>query len=81
LWASKWALLHPKRVGTLAVEGGDKEKQTSEIKTAAPMLDAIDIKGRTITADALLTQRDLAKYLVVERNADYHFRASLKIAV
>ena len=44
------------------------------------MLDAIDIKGRTITADTLLTQRDLAKYLIVERNADYHFGASLKIA-
>ncbi len=37
------------------------------------MLDAIDIKGRTITADALLTQRELAKYLVGERGAHYHF--------
>lgn len=26
-----------------------------------------------ITADALLTQRDFADYLVLERNADYHF--------
>lgn len=40
---------------------------------AAPMLDAIAIKGRTITADALLTQRELAQYLVEERNANYHF--------
>ena len=37
------------------------------------MLDAIDIAGRTITADALLTQRDLARYLVEERGANYHF--------
>lgn len=37
------------------------------------MLDAIDIEGRTITADALLTQRDLARYLVDERAAHYHF--------
>lgn len=37
------------------------------------MLDAIDIKGRTITADALLTQRKLAQYLVAERDANYHF--------
>ncbi len=40
------------------------------------MLDAIDIKGRTITADALLTQRDLAKYLVA-REAHYHFTVKL----
>lgn len=37
------------------------------------MLDAIEIKGRTITADALLTQRELAQYLVEERGARYHF--------
>ncbi len=37
------------------------------------MLDAIDIQGRTITADALLTQRELAKYLVETRQANYHF--------
>jgi len=36
------------------------------------MLDGIDITGRVITADALLTQRDLADY-VVSRGADYHF--------
>lgn len=36
------------------------------------MLDAIDISGRTITADALLTQRQFARYLV-SRGADYHF--------
>ena len=40
---------------------------------AAPMLDAIAIEGKTITADALLTQRELAQYLVEERNANYHF--------
>ncbi len=66
-------MLHPKKVGTLAVTGSDEEKQTNEIKIAAPMLDAIEIKGRTITADALLTQRDLATYLVEKRAAHYHF--------
>lgn len=40
------------------------------------MLDAIDIKGRTITADALLTQREFAQYLV-ERGANYHFTVKL----
>jgi predicted transposase YbfD/YdcC len=37
-----------------------------------PMLDAIEIAGRLITADALLTQRELARYLV-GRQAHYHF--------
>lgn len=50
----------------------DELKRTNEIKTAAPMLDAIDIAGYVITADALLTQRELANYLV-GREAHYHF--------
>jgi predicted transposase YbfD/YdcC len=54
------------------VDYSDEVKRTNEIKTAAPMLDAIDIAGRVITADALLTQRDLANYLVA-RGAHYHF--------
>jgi predicted transposase YbfD/YdcC len=66
-------VLHPKKVGTLPVAGGDEEKQTNEIKTAIPLLDAIDIRGKTITADALLTQRELARYLVEQRHAHYHF--------
>ena len=36
------------------------------------MLDAIAIKGNTVTADALLTQRAFANYLV-GRGAHYHF--------
>ena len=60
-------------MGTLPVEGCDEEKQTNEIKTAIPLLEAIDIQGKTITADALLTQRELARYLVEERGAHYHF--------
>lgn len=37
------------------------------------MLDAIEIRGKTITADALLTQRDFASYLVEKRKAHYCF--------
>ena len=37
------------------------------------MLDAIDIQGKDVTADALLTQRKIADYLVRKRNAHYHF--------
>ena len=51
----------------------DKVKRTNEIKTAIPLLDAIDIRGKDITADALLTQRKIAQYLVRDRQAHYHF--------
>ena len=40
---------------------------------AIPLLDTIDIEGKLITADALLTQRDFATYLVLSRKAHYHF--------
>lgn len=66
-------MLHPKKVGSLPVKGGDELKRTNEIKTAIPLLDAIDIQGKDITADALLTQRKFAEYLVSERKAHYHF--------
>jgi predicted transposase YbfD/YdcC len=39
---------------------------------AIPLLDAIDIQGKTITADALLTQREFAHYLI-QRGAHYRF--------
>ncbi len=37
------------------------------------MLDALDIDGVVITADALLTQRQFARYLVEDKQAHYHF--------
>ena len=64
---------HPKKVGTRPVAATGQLKQTNEIKTAIPLLDALDIQGKDITADALLTQRAIAEYLVTERNAHYHF--------
>jgi predicted transposase YbfD/YdcC len=38
-----------------------------------PLLEALDLDGKDITADALLTQRKLARHLVKTRNAHYHF--------
>ena len=66
-------MLHPKKVGTLPIKGSDDEKQTNEIKIAIPLLSCIDIQGKTITADALLTQRQFANWLVGQKNAHYHF--------
>lgn len=37
------------------------------------MLDTLDILNKDVTADALLTQRELAEYLVANRQAHYHF--------
>ena len=65
-------MLHTKKVGTLPVEGQDQTKQTNEIGMFAVVLDTLDIAGKTISADALLTQRKLADYLL-ERQAHYHF--------
>ena len=62
-------LLHPKKVGALPVEGRDELKQTNEIRMFIPVLDTLDIDRQTITADALLTQRKLARYLVEQRAA------------
>jgi len=41
---------------------------------ALPVLDAIELTGKTLTADALLTQRKIAHY-VIERGAHYLFIA------
>jgi len=57
----------------LPVKDNEEVKRTNEIKMAIPVLDAIDIEGKDVTADALLTQRKFAEYLVKERHAHYHF--------
>ncbi|HOF05870.1 MAG TPA: ISAs1 family transposase [Syntrophales bacterium] len=48
-------------------------KRTNEIKIAIPLLETAEIEGKDVTADALLTQRKIAEYLVTERQAHYHF--------
>ena len=59
-------------MGTLPVKGSEEAKQTNEIGMFISLVDAISIEGKDITADALLTQRKLAEYLV-GRGAHYHF--------
>ena len=74
-WPSNPHLPHPKKVAGLPVDGTDEVKQTNEIGMAIPLLEGLDIAGKTVTADALLTQRNLARYLVEERDAHYLFTA------
>lgn len=57
----------------MPVKDTEEVKRTNEIKMAIPLLDSIDIEGKDITADALLTQRKIADYLVTDRKAHYHF--------
>jgi predicted transposase YbfD/YdcC len=67
-------VLHPKKVTALPVGASDELKQTNEIGLALPLLESLDISGKTITADALLTQRKIAEH-VVARGAHYLFIA------
>lgn len=41
----------PKKVDTLPVGGSDEEKQTNEIKITMPVLECLDVQGKTITTD------------------------------
>jgi len=54
-------------------DNSEEIKQTNEITFAIPLLDDLDLKDKDITADALHTQRKFAEYLVVKRQAHYHF--------
>lgn len=47
---------------------------------AIPLLEAIEIEGKEVSVDALLTQRKLADYRVTERRARYHFTVKRKPA-
>ncbi len=58
------------------VAGSDELKQTNEIGMFIPTLDGLaDIADKTMTGDALLTQRKLAQYIVEDRLAHYVFTA------
>ena len=51
------------------------DRKTNEITRVAPLLRDLDIRGTVITGDALLTQRELARHLVEDKQADYVFTA------
>jgi hypothetical protein len=49
------------------------DEKTNEITQVEPLLDKLNLKGAVVTADALLTQKNIAKYLVAQKQADYVF--------
>lgn len=48
-------------------------KETNEISGFRPLLDDMDLTGVVVTADALHTQTDHAKFLVQDKQAEYVF--------
>lgn len=64
------ALAHPSG----AVLAQCKVAETSnEISAVKPLLDALPLAGRVVTADALHTQTETARYLIEDKNAHYLF--------
>ena len=47
--------------------------KSNEIPTARPLLEPLNLKGKVVTGDAMHTQRDLARFLVEKKHADYFF--------
>jgi hypothetical protein len=47
--------------------------KSNEIPAARPLLEPLNLKGTVVTGDALHTQKDLARFLVEEKQADYCF--------
>lgn len=48
-------------------------EKTNEIPEAHRLLEPLDLRGKVVTADALHTQKDLARFIVEEKGADYLF--------
>ncbi len=57
----------------LTIAQREVPSKTNEIPEAKPLLDALDMEGKVVTADALHTQKELARFLVEEKHADYCF--------
>ena len=49
------------------------DAKTNEITQVQPLFAPMNLEGAVVTADALLTQRDIADYLVTQKGADYVF--------
>jgi predicted transposase YbfD/YdcC len=47
------------------------DSKTNEITQVEPLLKELDIEGAVVTADALLTQREVARQVVEDKHADY----------
>jgi len=64
------AVVHQEGIFLAQQPVGDK---TNEIPCIKPLLDGLNIEGAVITADALHTQTETARYVVEDKKADYVF--------
>lgn len=48
-------------------------EKTNEIKGVVPLLADLDVRGAVVTGDAMFAQREIARYLVEDKHADYLF--------
>ena len=49
------------------------DQKSNEITALQPLLDPLALAGKILTADALHTQREAARYLVEDKKAHYVF--------
>ena len=66
------ALLHQEAVVVAPME---VEEKSNEIPKLPALLAPLSLEGTVVTADALHTQKETARYLVEEKKADYLFIA------
>lgn len=64
------AVLH--REGIIVAQQSVGEK-TNEIPCVKPLLENLNIEGAVVTADAMHTQKETARFLVEDKKADYVF--------
>jgi hypothetical protein len=64
------ALLHEEGIVVAQQAVSDK---SNEITAMKPLLDPLDLQGKTVTADAMHAQVEHARYLKEDKNADYLF--------
>lgn len=64
------AILHNEGV---VVSQRPVDKKTNEITEFQPLLNSLDLKDKVVTADALHTQVEHARYLKEDKEADYFF--------
>jgi hypothetical protein len=57
----------------LTIAQREVSSKTNEIPEAKPLLAPLDLQGKIVTADALHTQKGLARFLVEDKQADYCF--------
>jgi predicted transposase YbfD/YdcC len=64
------AVIHQEGIVVAQHPVGDN---TNEIPCLQPLLDPLPLHGTIVTADALHTQTETARYLVEDKHADYVF--------